>query len=449
MKKNFTNSDIFNSYIELAQKEGLVSLAQDSSDSKKALDKNPRADSLSQERIGELYNVKPNAPKGMEYKRNIGEVAHSKPAIVGPAYDKLNALVESDNERQDILLHIVNKRTNGLLTQHKYAQEEMARALVRIANDMDNRNQDDLRALADECLEGLTKEAWSISEILSGSDVPSFLRPFASAIRADVPAVAIGSLAGAIIGSTIPLVGTIAGAGTGAEVGLTAGLVLGPIISAMWGQAPEVRNMSTNSEHVIKCAEAILPYIKGEDQSYLKEFIKELKKLKELSDKFYDHAKGFKEKKDEGQEITELHVNEATEDCSELNSQIAKVEGLIEQYLARHFLITDQYKTNKQMGETKSRLVEWFSPMISAINPPLELKDAVIALDETIGKHMEAKMTSAERAKYKLEKYYNKFQEKTKSFFDNKPSVSPPSNDNMTPEQKAAARRVVDFIKNS
>ena len=44
-------------------------------------------------------------------------------------------------ERQNILLHIVNKRNDGLLTQRKYAQKELMLSLVRIANDLDNKNR--------------------------------------------------------------------------------------------------------------------------------------------------------------------------------------------------------------------------------------------------------------------------------------------------------------------
>ncbi len=154
---NYTNSDIFNSFIEISENKGLVSLAED--DSKKALDKNPRADSLTKEKIGKLYGLKPESPKEMNYKNNIMEVAHPKPVVIQDAYDKLNGLVENNIERQNAILKIVNKKTNGLLMQHKHAQDEMTRSLVRVANLLESKSESELAKLADECLEEMAAES--------------------------------------------------------------------------------------------------------------------------------------------------------------------------------------------------------------------------------------------------------------------------------------------------
>lgn len=144
-------SDVFESFVKIAQEKGLVS--EDAPEkAKKKLEKNPRWDSITAEEIGKLYGVKPDAPKSMEYKKNISEVAHPSPVVVSPAYDKLNGLVENINERQNILLHIVNKTPDGLSTQKKYAEQDLILALVRVGNDLDNRDQDQLRSLADACL---------------------------------------------------------------------------------------------------------------------------------------------------------------------------------------------------------------------------------------------------------------------------------------------------------
>lgn len=151
--KNYTNSDVFNSFIEIAEKKGLVSLAEEDESSKKALEKNPRADSLTKEKISKLYGLKPEAPKEMSYANNIMEVAHPKPAFIQDSYDKLNGLVENNIERQNAILKIVNKKTNGLLMQHKHAQDEMVRCLVRVANLLDNKGEGALAKLADECIE--------------------------------------------------------------------------------------------------------------------------------------------------------------------------------------------------------------------------------------------------------------------------------------------------------
>lgn len=156
-------SEIFDSFVKIAQEKGMIS--NDSSDSKKKLEETGRADSLDISAIEALYGVKPNTPKDMEYKKNIMEDAHPNSVVISPSYDKLNGLVENNIERQNIILHIVQKTPDGLSTQRKYAEKELTLSLVRIANDLDNRDEEKLRALADFCLlqvnqeKGLKKEA--------------------------------------------------------------------------------------------------------------------------------------------------------------------------------------------------------------------------------------------------------------------------------------------------
>ncbi len=153
-------SDVFDSFVKIAQEKGMIS--NDSEDSKKKLEKTHRADSLDISAIEALYGVKPNTPKDMEYEHNIMEDAHPNSVVILPSYDKLNGLVENENERQNINIHIVMKTPDGLSTQRKYAQE-LVLSLVRVANDLDNKNQDKLMALADLCLlqasQPLTKTA--------------------------------------------------------------------------------------------------------------------------------------------------------------------------------------------------------------------------------------------------------------------------------------------------
>lgn len=151
-------SEIFDNFVKIAQEKGLV--AEDAPEkAKKKLESNPRADSQSIKDIEALYGVKPDAPKGMEYKRNIIEDAHPESVVISPSYDKLNGLVENNNERQDIILNIVNKQNNGQLTNHKYAAEqELLLSLVRLGNELDNNNNEELRVLADTCLEQLSSE---------------------------------------------------------------------------------------------------------------------------------------------------------------------------------------------------------------------------------------------------------------------------------------------------
>ena len=93
-------SEIFDNFVKIALESDLISL--DAPDkAKKKLEENPRADSLSAKDIEKLYNIKPNAPKDMEYKKNIIEDAHPTPMVICPAYDRINGLVENENERQN------------------------------------------------------------------------------------------------------------------------------------------------------------------------------------------------------------------------------------------------------------------------------------------------------------------------------------------------------------
>lgn len=142
-------SDVFDNFVKIAQEKGLIS--ESAEHTEKSLD-NPRWDSLDISAIEALYGVKPDKPKDMEYEHNIMEDAHPNSVVISPSYDKLNGLVENHNERQNILLHIVNKTPDGLQTQRKYAEKDLLLSLVRIANDLDNKDQDELRALADYCL---------------------------------------------------------------------------------------------------------------------------------------------------------------------------------------------------------------------------------------------------------------------------------------------------------
>jgi hypothetical protein len=167
-----TRSEIFDNFIKIAQDKGMIS--EDAPEkAKKTLSKTHRADSLDISAIEALYGVKPNTPKDMEYKKNIIEDAHPNSVVISPAYDKLNGLVENDQERQNIILNIVNKPVNGHLTQHKYAEKELLMSLVRLGNTLDLQKKDKLRVLADACLSQVAEKkslekrgfAWIIAGI--------------------------------------------------------------------------------------------------------------------------------------------------------------------------------------------------------------------------------------------------------------------------------------------
>lgn len=144
-------SEIFDNFVKIAQDKGLI--AKSSPEENKAdLEKTHRADSLSIEDIAHLYGVKPDAPADAKYEHNIMERAHPDPVVIAPSYDKINGLIENNNERQNILLNIVNKTNDGQLLQRKLAKRNLLLSLVRVGNEMDNRGHDELRSLADVCL---------------------------------------------------------------------------------------------------------------------------------------------------------------------------------------------------------------------------------------------------------------------------------------------------------
>lgn len=147
-------SDIFDSFVKIAQEKGLIS--NDSEPARKVLEKTRSASTLSAEDIAKLYGIKPDSD--IKYTRNIMEAAHPESAVVSPAYDRLNGLVENNNERQDIILNILDDAPRGDGTVRKLAEKELVLSLVRIANDLDTHGREDLRALADVCLEQTCKK---------------------------------------------------------------------------------------------------------------------------------------------------------------------------------------------------------------------------------------------------------------------------------------------------
>ena len=173
-------SEIFESFVKIAQEKGMISEADHAEHTETDFhETNPRHDSLSIEQIGKLYNTKPNLPKDMEYKNNIMEDAHPEPLVISPSHDKLNGLVESEVEGQNIRLRIVMKEPDGHLTQRKYAQKDLVLSLVRVANQLDNSDQEDLYKLADTCLAQasgpIQKKGWVLPVVIGAAALLSAL----------------------------------------------------------------------------------------------------------------------------------------------------------------------------------------------------------------------------------------------------------------------------------
>ena len=107
----------------------------------------------------------------------------------------MNGLVENNIERQNILINIVNKPVNGYSTQAKYAETELLMTLVRVGNELDNHNADDLRVLSDVCLsqisKPLNKKAWvlpvaaGVVAILGGIYLKNHMRFISDGLERD------------------------------------------------------------------------------------------------------------------------------------------------------------------------------------------------------------------------------------------------------------------------
>lgn len=152
-------SEIFENYIQLALDRGLIKNAEDK-ETKEIKDyKNEsyaRLDSHDIKAIEALYGIKPDSY--IEYEHNIAEAAHPKSVVVSQSYDKLNGVVENINERNTIMCNIALKKTDGKLTNYKYAKQELTMQLVRIANEMDAKDFEEMAILADDCMEKLSNK---------------------------------------------------------------------------------------------------------------------------------------------------------------------------------------------------------------------------------------------------------------------------------------------------
>lgn len=151
--KQHDYSDTFNEFARIAVDQGLISEAEEKEDNKDSKDY--------EEMIQMLYGVKPN---GKDEKHILDQAHPESPVIIAPSYDKLNGLVENLQERQNIIIGITQRPTNGNLTQHRYAsaRQDLVEELVRVGFEMDNKDEaefGELRALADSCSERISKEA--------------------------------------------------------------------------------------------------------------------------------------------------------------------------------------------------------------------------------------------------------------------------------------------------
>jgi hypothetical protein len=261
------NSTFEEEFIQAAQQQGLIEKtaqikslhkpqhpkAPTPDAAKKALEENPRMSWQSDpQTLLSLYGLKPDADESMAYERNIAEVAHKGVCVLAPSYDKINGLVENINQRQDIILRIVNKTPDGNYTHHRYAQSDLMQSLVRTANHLDNQNLTELCKLADTCIEQLHAQAfgwddvkhWFEGAVEEGEDVGG------------------GALTGSLIGGAI---GGIVGAFTGGWdipatvwLGMKVGGVAGGLLAALFKTAPQAKNVSINASQAHDALQALV-----------------------------------------------------------------------------------------------------------------------------------------------------------------------------------------------
>jgi len=155
-----SNPTVSDEFVKIAMEKGLIKTAEESKELKDYKnDPHPRVGSDTKEVIEGLYGVKPDTDKSMKYEYNIVEDAHPNQVVLTNSYDKLNSLIENVNERNQILINITRRPPTGNHTQKRYAETELTLALVRVANDMDNHDKNELRILADTCITQIKKEA--------------------------------------------------------------------------------------------------------------------------------------------------------------------------------------------------------------------------------------------------------------------------------------------------
>ncbi len=131
-------SEIADDFFKTLERDGVVKTAY------------PVLDSEETERIADLYNTR---YEGQPEDYDITGIAHPNAVIIAPSYDKINGLFENNLERNNIMTNLaLNMPTGSLLANTKYASKELTMELVRIANQMDSSDNEEIFKLADACL---------------------------------------------------------------------------------------------------------------------------------------------------------------------------------------------------------------------------------------------------------------------------------------------------------
>ncbi len=148
-------SEIFNEYVKLAEHQGLVK-ESDYADARIGTD-TPSV-------IEMLYGVRPNDEKKNQTYSPLLDQAHPDPAVVAPAHDRMDGVVEDLKQRQSIMTQIALKTPDGALIHRRFIQahDDLLNSLVRAGFTLDNEQQPELQKMADGCTDELVKSsiAW-------------------------------------------------------------------------------------------------------------------------------------------------------------------------------------------------------------------------------------------------------------------------------------------------
>lgn len=144
------NSSIFEEYTKIAVDKGLLS---NSKELKKTAAEEKKKDLSS---IEILYGLKPN---GKEDEKTIIEKAHPTTFVAAPSYDKLNGIVENEEQRHNMIMEILNLPRHGNYELHRHAEQELVNELIRLSFKLGNEDEIELMQLAGTCVESIHKKA--------------------------------------------------------------------------------------------------------------------------------------------------------------------------------------------------------------------------------------------------------------------------------------------------
>jgi uncharacterized membrane protein len=365
------HSDIFDSYAKIAEEQGLVSLSEEEEKSQSDKPKEsakmkqykksptPRMGSDTIEIIEALYGVKPD--NSIEYENNIMESAHKTPVVIAPAYDRLNALVENNIERSNIMCDIALKQNDSNITHHRYAEKELLLQLVRVANDMDNSGNEDIRVLADACIEKLAfkknADFWD--------EVKNKAKDWFGVGEGAVTGATVGGVVGGIIGAFFgsPLVG--------ANIGAWAGGGIAGLVASVEKTAPHVVSISANAKDTVEQLNDLISKIPTakQERTFLVSFQGILKSLSVAADKYSGMIAGI------GKDN-----NKDTEESHKITDDLIKITDETEEYIEKFNENVKQNLYNEYDQHNKA-----LDPIYSIIGTDIEnVQKSIQSLETTI-----------------------------------------------------------------